>query len=251
MNVLIVEDEKLAADHLARLLHSLDGSYRVVATIESVKKATEWLRNHTPDLLLMDIHLADDISFKILDAVEVHAPIIFTTAYDQYAIQAFKHNSIDYLLKPIGKEDLEKALHKLHNRMQQANPVNYTQLMELLSKGSKPEFKKRFLVSTGSKIKTIPVEDAAYFFAEGRYVTLYTKSGQKYIIDLTMDHLQETLDPEQFFRVNRQFIVSIDSIAQMYAWSKSRLKLVLNPDIPHDVIVSIDRSPEFKKWLNK
>lgn len=251
MNVLIVEDEKLAADQLERLLLSMEGTYKVAATLDSVKKTVEWLQNHTPDLLLMDIHLADDISFKILEAVEVRAPIIFTTAYDQYAIQAFKHISIDYLLKPISREDLEKALQKLKNRVQQTSAVHYQQLAELLRQGGGPEYKKRFLVSTGSKIKTIPVEEASCFFAEGRYVTLFTKNGQKYIIDQTMDHLQDSLDPEMFFRVNRQFLVSIESIVQMYVWSKSRLKLVLSPDIQHEVIVSIDRSPEFKKWLNK
>jgi two-component system, LytTR family, response regulator LytT len=249
-SIFIVEDEKLAADNLKHLLAEIDSSYEVVGVADTVKKTVEFLQQKQPDLLLMDIHLADDISFKVFEQVEVKSPIIFTTAFDQYAIQAFKHNSIDYLLKPITKEDLSNALVKYRERSAPQQEQPWQKLLEYMQQ-PKAEYKKRFLVSTGSKIKTISIEEVAYFFAEGRYVTLFTHSGQKFLIDQTMESLHDSLDPEHFYRINRQFIVSIKSIQQMYAWSKSRLKLVLEPASPEEVIVSIDRSSDFKKWLNR
>jgi DNA-binding LytR/AlgR family response regulator len=247
IKVFIVEDEKLAADNLKSLLLEIDDSYQVVGVADTVKKTVEWLKEGQADLLLMDIHLADDISFKVFEQVKVTTPIIFTTAYDQYA---FKHNSIDYLLKPITKEDLSQALKKHLERSQPATELPWQKLLDYMQQ-AKPEYKKRFLVSTGSKIRTVSIEEVAYFFAEGRYVTLFTFAGQKFLIDQTMESLYDSLDPEHFFRINRQFIVSIKSINQMYAWSKSRLKLILDPAAPEDVIVSIDRSSDFKKWLNR
>jgi DNA-binding LytR/AlgR family response regulator len=214
-----------------------------------VKRAAEWLATNNPDLIFLDIHLADDISFKIFEAVEVKAPIIFVTAYDSYAIQAFKLNSIDYLLKPIDKEELKQAIKK-YNSLGALSTEAVMQLLQQI-KTPAPEYQKRFMVTTGQKIKSVEVDDAAYFYAEDRFVYMVSKAGEKYIIDFTLDKLEGLLNPALFFRINRGQLVAFTAIKNMYSYTKSRIKIEVNPPAPFDTIVSIDRSGAFKKWLNR
>ncbi|MGV3599138.1 MAG: LytR/AlgR family response regulator transcription factor [Bacteroidota bacterium] len=249
MKTVIIEDERLAADNLTQLLQEIDGRIEVVAVLDSVKRATEWLATNNPDLIFLDIHLADDISFKIFEAVEVKAPIIFVTAYDSYAIQAFKLNSIDYLLKPIDKEELKQAIKK-YNSLGALSTEAVMQLLQQI-KTPAPEYQKRFMVTTGQKIKSVEVDDAAYFYAEDRFVYMVSKAGEKYIIDFTLDKLEGLLNPAHFFRINRGQLVAFTAIKNMYSYTKSRIKIEVNPPAPFDTIVSIDRSGAFKKWLNR
>lgn len=248
MNVLIIEDEELAANHLKAVLHEVDETITVMAVTQSVKETVAWLELHKPDLIFMDIHLADDISFAIFDQIEVQAPIIFTTAYDHYAIRAFKLKSIDYLLKPIDKNDVKHALAK-YRELTAYPQSDMKQLMQLLNKA--PEYQKRFMISSGTKIRSVESEQVAAFFSEGRYVILLLNDGGKHITDYTLDRLEALLDPSVFFRIHRGMIIRFGAIEQMRTYTKSRIKIDMKPDPGFEVIVSIDRSGSFKKWLNR
>lgn len=246
--VLIVEDEKLAAQKLTRQLTQLDPSnIEVVKVIDSVSATIAFLSAQEVDLIFMDIHLGDDLSFSIFESIKVTTPIIFTTAYDQYAIKAFKLNSIDYLLKPISKSDLAYAFNKFLEQKQ--HPIDYTTLLDSLR--PQKEYKKRFMVHVGEKVQSINIDQISYFFAEGKYVYMVCHQGKQHLIDFTLDKLKEQLEPCSFFRINRQFIVHIDSIDEMIPYSKGRLKVCLKPQSTKDAIVSIERSSAFKKWLNQ
>ena len=251
MKVLIIEDEKLAAEKLIRQLAKLNEGLEVLQVIESVKSAIDWLSNHSADLIFCDIHLSDGLSFNIFDKVKVNTPIIFTTAYDQYAIQAFRVNSIDYLLKPIAKSDLEGALEKFDELKTELNSGIDFQAVVQAMKGKVEEYQKRFMVYFGDKIRTVDVSEVAYFYAEGKYVFLVPKEGQEYIVDFTLDKLTNVLDPSQFFRINRQFIVGLEGIDTMYTYTKGRVKIDLKPVAKKEAIVSVDRAGSFKKWLNQ
>ncbi len=249
MNVLIIEDENIAAENIEYLLHEIDSSIHVQAKIDTVKRAVEWLSANETELIFLDIHLADDISFKIFEQVKVSTPIIFTTAYDQYAIRAFKLNSIDYLLKPINKDELRTALVKFQTT-QPPHKVDVEQLYNSI-KDKPVEYQKRFIITVGSKIKSITVNEVAYFFAQDKYVFLITKSDIQYLVDFTMDKLEKILDPVQFFRINRKFIINFDSINNMYAYSKGKVNIELIPHCNMETIVSTERASSFKKWLNR
>lgn len=248
IRAVIIEDEKPAADYLASLLAKNEPDVVVMNTIDTVKSAVSWLAEHPVDLIFLDIHLGDDIGFSIFEKLKISTAVIFTTAYNQYAIRAFKLNSIDYLLKPFSEEDLLQALDKFRSQKSN-NSFDMAALLEALHK--KPDYQERFMVVSGQKIKSILIGQVAYFVSEGRYVKLVTKTNEKYLLDQSLESLSHKLDPAHFFRVNRQVIVGFDSIAQMIVWSKSRIKLVLNPAADFDVIVSIDHSGSFKKWLNR
>ena len=201
--------------------------------------------------IFLDIHLSDGLCFKIFEQIEVHIPIIFTTAYDQYAIRAFQVNSVDYLLKPINKKDLITAIDK-YKQVKENYRSNQPDLLELLkSFQQKKTYQKRFLVSKGEHIVTINTDNVSYFFADGKYVFLTTKGGVQHVIDYTLDNLEEILDPEVFFRANRKFLICVQSIEQIITLSKSKLKVKLIPDISSELIVSSERSRSFKNWLNK
>ncbi len=251
MNVAIIEDESHAAQKLERQLLALDSSITVAAKIESVKNAVSWLKENKPDLIFLDIHLSDGLCFRIFDEVEIKTPIIFTTAYDQYAIQAFKVNSVDYLLKPINKFDLAQSYEKFKEYHQKENPVDYKSIQEMIGNMREKKFQKRFLVVEGDSIKTVVVENIAYFFAEGKYAFLVEKTGDRYLIDTTLEHLTSVLDPDQFFRLNRQIIVHLESIKKMSTWFSRRIKLELTPPFEKDTIVSTERVKDFRKWLNQ
>lgn len=249
MKAVIIEDEKIASDYLKNLLQKESLDIEIIKIIDNVKDAIQWLSQHTIDLIFLDIHLGDDVSFLIFEKLHISTPIIFTTAYNEYAIKAFKLNSIDYLLKPIDEEELESAIEKLKNQLTDKTPFDFQKLLESLQ--NKNEYQERFMVVSGQKIKSILIDQVAYFLSEGRYVKLVTKNNEKYLLDQSLESLENKLNTHLFYRVNRKAIVSFNSIQQMIIWSKSRVKLELNPPSEFDIIVSIDKSGEFKKWLNR
>ena len=249
MKAVIIEDEKLASDYLETLLKKNSLNIEVIKIIDNVKDAIQWLSQHTVDIIFLDIHLGDDTSFSIFEKLQISTPIIFTTAYNEYAIKAFKLNSIDYLLKPIDEDELRASVDKLKKRITSPDPFDIQKLLDTIQQ--KEDYQERFMVVSGQKIKSILIEQVAYFLSEGRYVKLVTKTNEKYLLDQSLESLENKLNPSCFYRVNRQAIVSFYCIQQMIIWSKSRVKLELNPASEFDIIVSIDKSGEFKKWLNR
>lgn len=250
MNVLIVEDESLAAEKLELMLKEIDSSINVLAKCGSIKESVKWLMEHTADLIFLDIQLSDGISFSIFEQVIINTPIIFTTAYDQYAIRAFQLNSVAYLLKPIRKSDLAGSLRK-YQTLKSAFTIDFDALIANLQ-GREPEYKKRFMIQIGEKIRKIEVAEVAYFYVLEKGIYLKTFQGNSYPVEFTLDRLEAMLNPEKFFRINRKYMVNMDSIANMVAYSRGRIKLELKPkaDDEFDTIVSVDRSADFKKWLN-
>lgn len=248
MNVLIIEDEEIAAERLQKMLKQLESDINIVATIDGIEASVNWLKsNPSPDLIFADIHLSDGHSFDIFKQVEVQCPIIFTTAYDKYAIQAFKFNSIDYLLKPLKKVELEDSLKKFKKVRSEFIVPEYNKLLQVLE--AEKSYQKRLVIRFGHTIKTIEIEDIAYFYTEERVSFACTKEGKKWPVDHTLDELENIIDPSCFFRINRQFIINVNSIQNMYSYSKSRVKLTLQPAASMETIVSTDRSPIFKEWL--
>jgi two-component system response regulator LytT len=250
MKIVIIEDEKLAVKNLTNLLKEIEPEITVSVVLDSVKNAIEWFSVNTEfDLIFMDIQLADDLSFKILEKTAIKQPIIFTTAYDHYAIQAFKVNSIDYLLKPLNKSELLQAIKK-YKELKVFDQDNIRAFIQSL-KESHAEYQKRFMITSGNKIKSVEVEDVAYFYSDGRYVKLICFDQSEHLIDFRMDKLEEILDPAAFFRINRNMIIHFKAIRQMHIYTKSRVKIDITPQPDFEVIASIDRSGAFKKWLNR
>lgn len=253
LKVLIIEDEKLAADKLIRRLQQVDPGIKVTAVCQSVAESIKLLREEKFDLIFSDIHLSDGLSFRIFQETRIDTPVIFTTAYDQYAMEAFKTNSIDYLLKPIRKEALAEALHK-YKRLHQSQPtadIDFGQLIQSLQ-GETTSYKERFLVQAkGSELASIHVSDIAYFYADGKYTFIVTHEAKRYFSDNNISHLVAELDPKSFFQISRKFIVHINSIRRIIRYSKSRLKLELHPPTDLETLVSAERASEFKIWLGK
>lgn len=255
MKVVIIEDEALAAEKLAGMLLAYDNKIQVEASLTSVEDAVVWLQEHTePDLLLMDIHLDDGLCFEIFKKVKVRCPVIFTTAYDQYAIRSFQVHSVDYLLKPIQYEKLSQSLDKLKDLrgdfLAKTSQLQLEELVESIKEG-KDTYKSRFLVRSGSKIKAVKTEEIAYFYADRKLNMLVTREGQKYPVDYSLDNLLTMLDPMLFFRVNRQLIIHIDAAVGIHPYFKGRIKLELHPPLEAEVIISSERTPLFKAWLDK
>ncbi|WP_209329748.1 LytR/AlgR family response regulator transcription factor [Lunatimonas salinarum] len=254
MKVVIIEDERLAVDRVKGFLEKYNAQIELLADLPSVKKAVEWFTsNPFPDLILLDIHLEDGQSFGIFEQVAIECPVIFITAYDEYLIKAFKLNSVDYLLKPVNFQELSQALDKFkkyHTPKKSFSLADIQQILHPLVE-QKTNYKERFLVSSGSKIQTIPVEEVAYFFSQEKITFLVNRLGQKFPLDLSLDKLQEVLDPSKFFRINRKFIASLESISQIHKYSPTRLKLALVPDPKQEVFVSIERYSQFKDWLDR
>lgn len=249
MKVLILEDENLAAETMARMLTEADKDIEIVDSLRSVESATEWLiKNPHPDLIVSDVQLLDGLCFEIFNRVKVDKPVIFTTAFDQYAIRAFEVHSIDYLLKPVQQSKLEQSLKKLKSRSQQ--PVKFEEVLSYL-KSQQQEFKSRFMVRIGQRILAIPVENVAYFSSESKLTYIVTSDNKRYPFDLPLDEVDQQLDPKIFFRINRQYIVRFSAIAEIHPYFKGRIKLKLNPDQPDEIVVSSERTPEFKKWLDR
>lgn len=251
VKTIIIEDEKLAAERLEELIHEIDSSIEISATLPSVEQSIKYLKQNKPDLIFLDIQLEDGLSFSIFEKNEVDVPIIFTTAYDQYAIKAFKLNSVDYLLKPIKKDELREALNKYKN-IKTSYLMDFEEIVRSIQ-SKEIGYKKRFLIQYGQKIKKVETEEIAYFYAMEKNVFLTTLSGNTFPIDFTLDKLQDVIDPEKYFRINRKMIVSFDSIKNMIPYSRSRIKIELNPPEPKDVeaLVSVERSSYFKEWMDK
>ncbi|MCB0630882.1 MAG: response regulator transcription factor [Lewinella sp.] len=246
MKVWIVEDEPAAARRLNKLLQETEPGIQILAQLDSIESIVDYLETHTlPDLIFMDIHLADGPCFELFRHVDIRKPIIFTTAYDQYAIEAFKVNAIDYLLKPIKVEFLRRALDK-YREFTPSGTIDYRSLAKALQQDQATH---RFLVRIGQRIRLVDVQDAAYFFTENKVTFVVTWDGSRLPLDVTMEKLEEILDERHFFRINRQYLIHFRSIKEMYAYSKSRVKLDLSPASPADIIVSTERSPHFKRWL--
>lgn len=251
MKILIIEDEQPASNRLKKMLIESEPDAIILDEIVSVKSAVEWFKNHThPDLIFMDIHLADGNSFDIFELVTINTPVIFITAYDEFALKAFKVNSVEYLLKPVKQEDLVSALNKFKTYFNKNTPLpDLSKLMENL-KDPNSTYKKRFLIRYGEHIKTVDIDQVAYFYTEDKINFLRTKDNHTYHIEYNLDKLDGMLEPSKFFRINRQFIINIDAIDQMFSFSKSRVKINLKPAISLDTIVSTERSPFFKEWLS-
>ena len=251
LNVLIIEDEEPAAKRLHKMLKEIEPDIHVLENIVSVSSALKWFSNNpSPDLIFSDIQLSDGLSFEIYKKIELLCPVIFTTAYDQYAMEAFKVNSIDYLLKPIKKEELEKAVtkYKKITHVPTAPAIDINKLLQSFNTGG-VEYKKRFVVRYGEHIKTINIDEVVYFYTEDKVNFLCTKDARRFVIDFNLDTLESTLDPKTFFRINRQYIIGIHSIAEMLAYTKSRVLIKLIPPAKHETIVSTERSADFKHWL--
>lgn len=250
--VLIIEDEEPAARRLFKLIREIEPQADLLASLESVSSAMNWLKeNPHPDLIFSDIQLADGISFDIFKAIEPGCPIVFVTAYDQYAIEAFKVNSIDYILKPVKKEELQAAIRKFRQQQQPTQPVAID--MRKLLESYQPQasgYKNRFVVRYGDHIKTIQTEEIAYCYTEDKVNFLTTHEGRRYAIDSNLDQLENQLPPQDFFRINRQYIISIRAISEMLAHTKGRVLIKLQPPARHETIVSTERSAAFKAWLD-
>jgi two-component system LytT family response regulator len=248
MKILIIEDEPAAVRRLQKLLHEIHPGDEILGAMSSIETAVEWLlQNPPPDVILMDIHLADGSSFDIFDKAEVKSPVIFATAYDEYALKAFKVNAIDYLLKPIKKEELEVALKKVSKENQQ--PGEPDDLIQKLTNAGFIKKSKRILVKMGQSIKLIDLDTVAYFYSKDKISFAVLPGHKRYPLDQSLDQIEQLVDPSHYFRINRQFIVRMEAIDEMIAYSKSRVKLKLTPPAEEDAIVSKERSPDFKKWL--
>lgn len=252
-HVVIIEDEPLAAEDLEQTLLQLDEEIQIVAKLDSVSAAIAWFEKNDADLIFSDIQLGDGLSFEIFSSVETTAPIIMTTAFDQYAIRAFKENSVDYLLKPIDKDELKASLEKFKRWKQDQKEFDLQQFLEVMKPERKPNHQERFIVTLGERIVSVPATNVAYFFSEDRYTYLVEKSGKQHILNTNLGDLEGTLNPKEFYRINRKYIISYRAINGMVAYSKSRVKIDLDPAPPNamDVIVSVERSGAFKKWLNR
>lgn len=248
--ILIVEDEKHARDNLISLLSEIDNDFEIVGTEDTVKGTLDWLDENEVDLIFLDIQLADDLSFKIFEKRKVETPIIFTTAYDKYAVKAFKQNSVDYLLKPLDKQELSNGIEKFKKQFVKPNSDLYKNILTALEVAKK-DYKKRFMVTRADRIESLKVEDIAYFEGEDRYVFLYKKDKGKHIVDYKLNQLENLLDPEMFFRLNRSFIVQLEAISKISILSKSRIQVELTPTANRPIVVSAANSKRFKEWLNK
>ena len=250
MNVLIIEDEKPAARRLSRMLAVLDIEAKVM--LHSVEESINWLQNNEhPDLILLDIQLSDGLSFEIFEEIAVKSAIIFTTAYDEYALKAFKLNSIDYLLKPIVEEELKVAVDKYKSQQNNTSEVKVTidDIRKLLINPIDRKFKKRLTIKVGQHIKIIHVNEIDCFYSENKSTYIHTKENRNHLLDHSLEHWQEQVDPEQFFRVNRTFIVHINAIKDIISYSNSRLKLILHSYKDSEIIVSRERVKEFKEFI--
>jgi DNA-binding LytR/AlgR family response regulator len=252
MTILIIEDEPQAAQRLEKLLGNIQPTAHVVDKIDSVKRSVEWLKTHAaPDLILMDIQLADGISFQIFEQVVVQSPVIFTTAYNEFALKAFKVNSIDYLLKPIDPPEFAAALKKYETLQRPTAPdkmlESIANAMLLLTR----KYKERFMVKVGEHLRALEVSEILFFFSLDKATFAQTKDGRKHILDYTIDQLEEVLDPQAFFRINRKYLVASYAIQDMISHVNSRLKLVLKTSDDPDVIVARERVQEFKDWMDR
>ncbi|MCI4669779.1 MAG: LytTR family DNA-binding domain-containing protein [Bacteroidia bacterium] len=256
MKVLIIEDEPLAAERLIQLIHQYESHIEILDILDSIESAVEWFQeNPTPDLVFQDIELADGSSFRIFEQIKAKPPVIFVTAYDAFALQAFKANSVDYLLKPIDFEELANAMDKFvkvfweKNRKQRL-PFDIEALADAIQ-GKTQTFKERFVVKKGEFIHPIPVSDILYFYSEDKVSFIRTRKNERYILDETLNEIEDKLDPKEFFRVNRQFLCRFEAIKEIVAFSQRRLKLSIEFAEEKEILVSRERIRDFKNWLDR
>ncbi len=250
MRILIIEDEKPAASRLSKLLQGHFQDAELIGNLDTVSRAIRWFgENPVPDLIFCDIQLADGISFEIFEQVKVNSPIIFTTAFDQYAIRAFQVNAIDYLLKPIDPKELELAVEKFNSRIIQ--PSLDLNLLKTLIQPQTKSFKSRFLVRFGEKIQSVSIEEIAFFFSEERVTFLQTHAGKKYVLDSALEQIEGQVDPGFFFRLNRKYLCHIDAVEEVLTYSNSRLKVSLRNCTDTDILVSREKVADLKDWLDR
>lgn len=253
MKAVIVEDEYIAAQNLQQMLGSIIPEMEILTVLQTVDESVEWFTSHeSPDLLFLDIHLADGSSFGIFERVDVRCPVIFTTAYDEYALKAFEVNSIDYLLKPINRKSLERALEKFRN-LTATNSADNQHILELINsfRTKQKIYKINLLVPQKDKLIPLPVEKIACFFTENKIVYALMTDGRKFVLDSTLDDLYGQLNPEHFFRANRQFIVSRKAIVDISIWFGSKISVNVSVEVPERIIVSKARVSEFKQWFTQ
>jgi DNA-binding LytR/AlgR family response regulator len=251
MKILIVEDEPLAAAQLAANIAGIKPDAQIMAVCDTVKSTVTWLQNNpAPDLSFFDIQLGDGLSFEIFEKVDFRQPVIFITAFNQYAIQAFKVNSIDYLLKPIDRNDLERALTKYDNLLQPKTSGITTQMLEeIISSLKKKPFKERFLVKVGTHLRIVETKDVLYFYSLQKGTYLKLNDGKDYLLDNSLEQVEEVVDTSTFFRINRRYLVSLKSITDVITYSNSRLKLKVQQPIDDEFLVAREKVKEFKEWL--
>ena len=250
MNILIIEDEKPSARRLQRMLSEI--GLEVNEILHSVAESIEWFSaNKHPDLIFLDIQLSDGLSFEIFDSINISSSVIFTTAYDEYALKAFKLNSIDYLLKPIDADELTAAVEKFKSREPLLSniQIEFEDIKKLLSNPLEREYKQRFTTKIGQHIKVFAADDVECFYSENKGTYAHTIDGRDYLLDLTLEQLENELQPQKFFRVSRKFFINLEAIKDIISYSNSRLKIILNSYKDHDIIVARERVRDFKLWL--
>ena len=253
MKILIIEDEYHAQKYLSNLLKKIIPTAQILDMLDSVEDAVDWFNEHpTLDLIFMDIQLADGLSFNIFKKVEINAPVIFTTAFDQYALQAFKVNSVDYLLKPIDEVDLQKAIDKYQQIYATNTTFNQASLLKVINSfQQKEKFRQRFLIKQGKDFIYLPVEEIAYLYSADGMTFIIDKYKKRHLLDTTLDAIEKELNSKNFYRISRKQIIHIQSVAKIFAYFNHRLKLELRPESKVEAIVSRERVKEFKAWLDR
>jgi DNA-binding LytR/AlgR family response regulator len=252
MKVLIIEDELPAARRIEQLIRQQRSQVEVLAVIDSITEAVKWFaQNPAPELILMDIHLADGLSFDIFQSIQIQSMVIFTTAYDQYAIRAFKVNSIDYLLKPIDALELKSALDKYDQMRGQATSFDYSMLNGMLDSLKNRNYRERFLVKFGNAFTYIQAQEMRFCYAEDSLVFTRLADGKKYSLDYTLEQLEQLLNPTQFFRINRKILLHIEAVDKIHPYFNNRLKLELQPSPGFEIVVSRERVQDFKNWIDQ
>jgi DNA-binding LytR/AlgR family response regulator len=249
MKVLIIEDEAPAAKQLAKMLQKIDATISIVETMDSVAASVSWLQNFpTPDAIFMDIQIADGLSFDIFSQVNIGCPVVFTTAFDQYAIKAFRVNALDYLLKPMDETELQTVVEKLKTKSAPPYSIDFLQQLAAQLNSGKTAFKTRLLIKQGNQLNFVATETVAFFFSEDGLTQFYTTQGKKHLLEQSLDELEQQLNPDGF-RINRKIIVSVGAIKKIHPHFNSRLKLELQPNYAAEVLVARERVADFKTWL--
>jgi DNA-binding LytR/AlgR family response regulator len=252
MKVFIIEDEPHAAARLENLISELLPDAKIVGKVDSVKQAVAWFTTHdAPDVALMDIQLADGLSFGIFEQCKVSCPVVFTTAYDQYAVKAFKVNGVDYILKPVDKDELSNALKKVSVSTEAPSADALLQNIGAAVQMLMKKYKTRFVIKVGEHLRTIEVDNIHYFYSQDKATFCVTAEGRNFILDFTIEQLEEMLNPEDFFRINRKYFVRASAIQDIISYTNSRLRLVLKGSDDSDIIVARERVQEFRQWLDR
>lgn len=250
MRVLIIEDESAAARRLAKLIQEVEPAAEIIGQLDSVESAVKWHeQNNAPDLYFLDIQLADGLSFELVSQLQIKQPIIFTTAYDEYAVKAFKVNSIDYLLKPIDKLELSDAIQKYKSSLSTKPSELHALVNELLA--ARKQYRERFLVRKGDSFVPLLADEIAYFYAEEKVVFAKSKQNQRYLIEFTLDQLESSLNPSLFYRANRQFMLALDAVKRVSNHFNGKLKVIVEPGFEEEILISREKASAFKSWLGK